>query len=982
MNTPSPSSPEELINQNLRLNLLLNSMDVALWDMIIDPNDPVAGNNEFWWSDEFRKMLGFTDENDFPNILSSWSNRLHPKDKERTLNALAAHLNDYTGKTPYNIEYELLLKNGQYRHFHAFGETLRNKDGFPLRIAGALEDIDEHKRTKENLARREKILNAINEMAVTLLSHEEKTFGEVMSNGIKPIADVIGIDRVAVYRLIEKDPPTLGQIYLWYGKTIPLDDEMKVVPKLSSTDRWLDTLLQGEAINVDASKVPADEAAFLNHFGAKAVYFVPIFTRGEFWGLVTLEDHTNFRTFDEEWLDLMHSAAHLCANAIVRNENERELVEKNELNRIMFDNAPVGLTIFDENFKYIDCNDAVLKMYGVTKEFYASFFGSEKQSPEYQPDGSKSRDKALKIIKRVLNGEEIKVEWVHLTPEGEPLPVELTMVRMKQGDRYIGLGYIYDMREQNRLKAEVETALAEAQEANHAKSAFLANMSHEIRTPINAIVGMTNIGKSAPDAAKMTYCFTRIEEASNHLLGIINDILDISKIESGKLDLSPSEFNFERMLHRVANVVGLRMEEKYQSFKVVVDRAIPEILVGDEQRLAQVITNLIGNAVKFTPQEGTIQVDTCFLGEKDGVCTIEISVADSGIGLSHDQQVRLFQPFHQAEASTTRKYGGTGLGLAISKRIVEMMGGKIWIDSELGQGATFSFTFQAKRGEKSRLSLLERGINWKNLRILVVDDDPDTLFFFEKITTEAGAYCDTASNAEEALGFISTAFNTPDKAYNIFFIDWKLPDIDGMKLAEMIRNQAKDDVAIIMLSAAVWNLVDYDEKTLRINKFLNKPIFSFTIVDVINDCLGTGERPDSGSEDEQKQTAQFPGKHILLAEDVDINCEIVLAMLEPTLLEITCAQNGKEAVQIFSESPEKFDMIFMDIHMPEMDGYEATRHIRSSNLPNSSTIPIIAMTANVFREDIEKCLKAGMNDHIGKPVNFDEVIAKLRSFLG
>jgi CheY-like chemotaxis protein len=197
----------------------------------------------------------------------------------------------------------------------------------------------------------------------------------------------------------------------------------------------------------------------------------------------------------------------------------------------------------------------------------------------------------------------------------------------------------------------------------------------------------------------------------------------------------------------------------------------------------------------------------------------------------------------------------------------------------------------------------------------------------------------------------------------------------------MIRKQAKDEVAIIMLSAAVWNLVDYDEKNFHINKFLNKPIFSFTIVDVINDCLGTGERSDSEREETQKQKAQYPGKRILLAEDVDINCEIVLAMLEPALLEITCAQNGKEAVKIFSDSPEKFDMIFMDIHMPEMDGYEATRLIRASNLPNASTIPIIAMTANVFREDVEKCLKAGMNDHIGKPVNFDEVMEKLKSFL-
>jgi PAS domain S-box-containing protein len=967
---------EELASQNLRLNLLIDSMHVALWDMIL-PKDKehFAGENEFWWSDEFRRMLGFNDENDFPNIHASWSDRIHPDDKEMVFKAVSDHLYDLSGKTPFNVEYRIMLKSGEYRYFRAFGETLRNKDGFPLRIAGALEDIDDRKRMKENNDRREKILNAINEMAVTLLSHEEKTFDDVMSNGIKPIADVIGVDRVAVYRLLENNPPRLGQVYLWYGKTITPDADMKVVPKIKPTDRWLDILLKGGYINANVKDVPEDEADFLSQYGVKSIFFVPIFTRGEFWGLVTMEDHTNYRYFEEDTLDLMRSAAHLCANAIVRNENERELLEKNELNRIMFDNAPVGLTVFDENFKYIDCNDAVLKMFGVTKEFYSTFFGSEKHSPEYQSDGIKSYNKAMDIIKRVMDGEEIRVEWSHLTPDGEPLPVELTMVRTKQGDKYVGLGYIYDMREQNQLKAKVETALAQAQEASRAKSDFLANMSHEIRTPINAIVGMTNIGKSASDMERMEYCFLRIEDASNHLLGIINDILDISKIESGKLDLSPSEFNFERMLHRVANVVGLRIEEKKQSFKVLVDRAIPEVLVGDEQRLAQVITNIIGNAVKFTPEEGSIRVGTYFIAEKDGVCTIEISVTDSGIGISPAQQAHLFQPFHQAEASTTRKYGGTGLGLAISKRIVEMMGGEIWIDSELGKGATFAFTVQLKHAEKREHSLMDRGINWSNVRILVVDDDHDTLDFLKKITTEGGAFCDTASDGKKALALIEQG-----KPYNIYFIDWKLPDIDGMKLASMISASLKesDDTAIVMFSAATWSTAEYDTENIHINKFLNKPLFSFNIIDTINDCLGVKEHEENLN---QEPADQFPGKHILLAEDVEINCEIVIAILEPANLKITCAPNGKEAVRMFSEEPEKYDMIFMDVQMPEMDGYEATQKIRALDFPKAKSVPIIAMTANVFKEDVNKCLEAGMNDHIGKPVNFDEVMVKLRNFL-
>ena len=404
----------------------------------------------------------------------------------------------------------------------------------------------------------------------------------------------------------------------------------------------------------------------------------------------------------------------------------------------------------------------------------------------------------------------------------------------------------------NEMTQELALALEKAQAANQAKSYFLSNMSHEIRTPINAIVGMTMIGKSASDTEKKDYAFGKIENASSHLLGIINDILDMSKIEANKFELSQTKFDFEKMLQKVFNIIDFRVNEKTQRLVVNLDSNIPKKLVGDDQRLAQVITNLLSNAVKFTPERGIITTDFHFAGEENGLCTIKIMVRDTGIGISPEQQRRLFTSFEQAESSTSRKFGGTGLGLAISKRIVELMNGEIWVNSELGQGSTFTFTVKLGSAPK--------------------EDAP----------------------------------SIPAR-----------PEEQGPAGAE------------------------------------------------------PGASPDNGA---CAQTPSFQGYRLLLAEDMEINREIVQTLLEPTQIEIDCAANGAEAVQLFSASPERYDMIFMDIQMPEMDGYEATQRIRALHTPKAADIPIIAMTANVFKEDIDRCLESGMNVHIGKPIDFSELL--------
>ena len=571
-----------------------------------------------------------------------------------------------------------------------------------------------------------------------------------------------------------------------------------------------------------------------------------------------------------------------------------------------------------------------------------------------------------------------KISWTQEylnNDSGETRYLEITAYHTEFGSLKRIVIVISDRSEERKLQNALSSSLEIAKNANAAKSNFLANMSHDIRTPMNAIVGYsTLLIKDADDKNKIIEIGKKITYSSQHLLSLINDVLDMSKIESGRTSLNSDKVDVSEVINNISEIVQVQTKSKKQSFEIKTKGNIPPYIYADKLRLTQILLNLLSNAVKYTEKNGTISLVVEGYGNNGQTCHLRFIVSDNGQGMSREFIEKIFEPFSRETNSMTNKIQGTGLGMSITKSIIDLMGGTIDIQSELGKGSVFTvdLIFSVPLDENDDNFFADHEIT----RVLVGDDEIDVTENIQSILSDAGLECDAAIGGLESVDKATRAYED-NNSYDVIILDWKMPDMDGVECVRRIRKEIGKDVPIFVLSSYDVSEIEDEAKKAGVDLFLPKPFFLSNFQRV----LDTYYQNKANTEEEGNNSDDFSGVKILVAEDNEINAEIITELLDSIGIKCVIAEDGLEALRVFTEeSPDEFDMIFMDIQMPIMDGYESARRIRASNNTRAKSIPIIAMTANAFEDDVKASMASGMNAHISKPIDFERLKSIIKSF--
>ena len=699
--------------------------------------------------------------------------------------------------------------------------------------------------------------------------------------------------------------------------------------------------------------------------------FVPVLKKDEVVGVIELAPAGRLTERQILLLDALIPTVALNAEILAGNIETKRLLEQTRFTQYAVDNAADAVfwaTPADGSFEYV--NEAACRILGFER---AELLGMKISDVDAEFGAEKLTD----LIARLKQEHVATFESRYRPQNGEVFDVEVTVYLADYLGRNILVANSKDITERKLAEAEIHRAKEAAEAATRAKSDFLANMSHEIRTPMNAIIGLTHLALKTQLTSKQEDYLTKVKSAAHALLGIINDILDFSKIEAGKLDMEKADFRLENVMDSLSSIVGQKAQDKNLEFLISTPHELPQDLVGDPLRLGQILINLVNNAVKFT-EHGEIVVSVALEEQSADRIKLKFSVRDTGIGMTPEQGAKLFQAFAQADTSTTRKYGGTGLGLSISKRLVELMSGTIWAESESGKGSTFHFTacfgLGSPHAERKRLVPDLAGI-----RVLVVDDNAQAREILCDALRGFALQAEAVSSGEDALRELTVADSLDP--YQLVLMDWHMPGMDGLQTSRIIKhgNRLKHIPKIAMVTAFGREDTRAEADEIGIEHYLVKPVNLSLLYDTLMDSFGAvgheDERPRPMKEAGHKHDAT--GIRVLLVEDNEMNQQVATELLESAGAIVTVANHGGEALKFLTgvDGPPPYDVVFMDLQMPEMDGLTATKLIRAdSRLKN---LPVIAMTAHALVEEQQRCLDAGMNDHVSKPIDPDALFRTL-----
>ena len=557
------------------------------------------------------------------------------------------------------------------------------------------------------------------------------------------------------------------------------------------------------------------------------------------------------------------------------------------------------------------------------------------------------------------------------------------LTRRTDGTPITYVGIFVDITESKQMEQALakqqealKNALSQAEEANAAKTSFLSSMSHEIRTPMNAIIGLNSIALKDPGLPDRTREYLeKIGGSAKHLLGLINDILDMSRIESGRMTLRNEEFSFREMLEQINTMINGQCQDKGLEYDCEIMGHVDDYYIGDDMKLKQVLINILGNSVKFTPAGGTVSFLVEPLTRFEDNVTMRFTMKDTGVGMEKAFLPKIFEAFSQEDENKANKYGSTGLGMAITKNIVEMMNGKIEVDSEKGVGSTFSVTVTLKVSDRTEHAGTNE-VRPQDLRVLIIDDDPVACEHAQLILDEVGIASDACNSGREGYDLLQLA-QARQTPYNLILVDLRMPEQDGVEVTRTIREKYDDRSAIIILTAYSWDDIIEDALDAGVDSFLAKPLFASNVLQEFKKAINSKNTTRT-----EPQKADLAGKHILLAEDMEINAEIMKEILQMRDMTVDHAENGQIAVDMFAKSEiGAYDAVLMDVRMPVLDGLGATEAIRALDRPDAKEVPIIAMTANAFDEDVQRSLQAGMNAHLCKPVEPERLFETLETLI-